>query len=66
MEWLSLRFTPEIGEKVNIKLKDGSILKNCLPQIDGDYYWELPYYSEIFIPESLVTHWMPLPDDPKP
>ncbi len=44
--------------KVDAKLVDGSILKGCYSQSDGDYYWKGSGYEQ-FIDEHYVTHWMP-------
>ena len=43
---------------VDLKLADGSILCGCVPQSDGDYWWEGPS-GEVFIDPKYApaTHW---------
>ena len=43
---------------VDLKLADGSVLCGCVPQSDGDYWWEGPS-GEVFIDPRYapVTHW---------
>lgn len=43
---------------VDLLLADGSVLRDCLPQSDGDYWWEGPS-GEVFIDPRYapVTHW---------
>ena len=43
---------------VDLQLADGSVLCGCVPQIDGDYWWEGPS-GEVFIDPRYapVTHW---------
>ena len=43
---------------VDLKLADGSVLCGCVPQGDGDYWWEGPS-GEVFIDPRYapVTHW---------
>lgn len=45
-------------DPVDLQLSDGSILCGCLPQADGDYWWEGPS-GEVFIDPKYanVTHW---------
>ena len=43
---------------VDLRLADGSVLCGCVPQGDGDYWWEGPS-GEVFIDPRYapVTHW---------
>lgn len=43
---------------VDLRLADGSVLCGCVPQADGDYWWEGPS-GEVFIDPKYasVTHW---------
>jgi hypothetical protein len=43
---------------VDLRLADGSVLCGCVPQSDGDYWWEGPS-GEVFIDPKYapVTHW---------
>ena len=43
---------------VDLQLSDGSVLCGCVPQADGDYWWEGPS-GEVFIDPKYasVTHW---------
>ena len=43
---------------VDLKLADGSVLCGCVPQSDGDYWWEGPS-GEVFIDPKYApaTHW---------
>ena len=43
---------------VDLRLADGSVLCGCIPQSDGDYWWEGPS-GEVFIDPKYasVTHW---------
>ena len=43
---------------VDLKLADGSVLCGCVPQGDGDYWWEGPS-GEVFIDPKYApaTHW---------
>ena len=43
---------------VDLRLADGSVLCECLPQSDGDYWWEGPS-GEVFIDPKYapVTNW---------
>ena len=43
---------------VDLRLADGSVLCGCVPQSDGDYWWEGPS-GEVFIDPRYapVTHW---------
>ena len=43
---------------VDLKLADGSVLCGCVPQSDGDYWWNGPS-GEVFIDPKYapVTHW---------
>ena len=43
---------------VDLRLADGSVLCGCVPQADGDYWWNGPS-GEVFIDPKYanVTHW---------
>lgn len=43
---------------VDLRLADGSVLCGCVPQSDGDYWWEGPS-GEVFIDPRYApaTHW---------
>ena len=43
---------------VDLRLADGSVLCGCVPQSDGDYWWNGPS-GEVFIDPKYapVTHW---------
>ena len=45
-------------DPVDLQLSDGSVLCGCVPQLDGDYWWEGPS-GEVFIDPKYasVTHW---------
>ena len=45
-------------DPVDLQLADGSVLCGCVPQSDGDYWWEGPS-GEVFIDPRYapVTHW---------
>ena len=47
------------GERLDIRMGDGSILCNLLPQADGDLWWEGSGTGEKFIDPVYadVTHW---------
>lgn len=51
---------------VDLRLADGSVLCGCVPQSDGDYWWNGPS-GEVFIDPKYapVTHWR-LSAAPKP
>lgn len=61
-QWQPIETAPKDGTGISIKLTDGSVLQNVIPQSDGDYWWN--GVQELFIPEFKVTHWMPLPTRP--
>jgi len=44
---------------VDLRLADGSVLCGCVPQSDGDYWWEGPSGGDVFIDPRYapVTHW---------
>ena len=44
---------------VDLRLADGSVLCECAPQIDGDYWWRGPSGGDVFIDPRYapVTHW---------
>lgn len=43
---------------VDLRLADGSVLCGCVPQSDGDYWWDGPS-GEVFIDPKYApaTHW---------
>ena len=43
---------------VDLRLADGSVLCECVPQSDGDYWWNGPS-GEVFIDPKYApaTHW---------
>ena len=45
-------------DPVDLQLSDGSVLCGCVPQLDGDYWWDGPS-GEVFIDPRYapVTHW---------
>ena len=61
-QWQDISTAPKDGTHISIKLTDGSVLQNVIPQSDGDYWWN--GVSELFISELKVTHWTPLPQHP--
>lgn len=60
--WISTKDRLPDQLELKIKLIDGSEIYAWY-QSDGDYYWNCGG-REIFIDESKVTHWMPLPSSP--
>ena len=60
--WISTKDRLPDQLELKIKLIDGSEIYAWY-QSDGDYYWNCGG-CEIFIDESKVTHWMPLPAAP--
>ena len=67
--WMPLPDLPGAGWKpipekhptfdlVDLRLADGSVLCGCVPQSDGDYWWNGPS-GEVFIDPKYapVTHW---------
>ena len=56
--WLPVPDKPPTFDPVDLQLADGSVLCGCVPQSDGDYWWEGPS-GEVFIDPRYapVTHW---------
>ena len=56
--WLPVPEKHPTFDPVDLQLSDGSVLCGCVPQSDGDYWWEGPS-GEVFIDPkyALVTHW---------
>lgn len=57
--WHSIETMYPQGEMLDIRMGDGSILCNLLPQMDGDLWWESSGIGEKFIDPKYadVTHW---------
>lgn len=64
--WLPVPEKHPTFDPVDLQLSDGSVLCGCVPQADGDYWWEGPS-GEVFIDPKYanVTHWR-LAADPLP
>lgn len=56
--WLPVPEKHTTFDPVDLQLADGSVLCGCVPQSDGDYWWEGPS-GEVFIDPRYapVTHW---------
>lgn len=56
--WLPVPEKHPTFDPVDLRLSDGSVLCGCVPQSDGDYWWEGPS-GEVFIDPRYapVTHW---------
>lgn len=56
--WLPVPDKHPTFDPVDLQLADGSVLCGCVPQSDGDYWWEGPS-GEVFIDPRYapVTHW---------
>ena len=56
--WLPIPEKHPTFDPVDLQLSDGSVLRGCVPQSDGDYWWEGPS-GEVFIDPKYasVTHW---------
>ena len=56
--WLPVPEKHPTFDPVDLQLSDGSVLCGCVPQADGDYWWEGPR-GEVFIDPKYanVTHW---------
>ena len=56
--WLPVPKKHPTFDPVDLQLSDGSVLCGCLPQANGDYWWEGPS-GEVFIDPKYanVTHW---------
>lgn len=57
--WLPVPEKHQTFDPVDLQLSDGSVLCGCVPQSDGDYWWEGPSGEEVFIDPKYasVTHW---------
>jgi hypothetical protein len=57
--WRSFEATYSHSEALDIRMGDGSILCNVLPQSDGDLWWDGSGTGEKFIDPKYadVTHW---------
>ena len=57
--WLPVPEKHPTFDPVDLQLSDGSVLCGCVPQSDGDYWWEGPSGEEVFIDPKYasVTHW---------
>ena len=57
-DWLPIPEKHPTFDPVDLQLSDGSVLCGCVPQSDGDYWWEGPS-GEVFIDPKYanVTHW---------
>ncbi|HRA67475.1 MAG TPA: hypothetical protein PL187_15710, partial [Caldilinea sp.] len=56
--WLPIPEKHPTFDLVDLRLADGSVLCGCVPQSDGDYWWEGPS-GEVFIDPRYApaTHW---------
>lgn len=56
--WLPVPDKHPTFDPVDLQLADGSVLCGCVPQSDGDYWWEGPS-GEVFIDPRYapITHW---------
>ena len=56
--WLPIPEKHPTFDPVDLQFSDGSVLCGCVPQLDGDYWWEGPS-GEVFIDPRYapVTHW---------
>ena len=56
--WLPIPGKHPTFDPVDLQFSDGSVLCGCVPQADGDYWWEGPS-GEVFIDPKYasVTHW---------
>ena len=56
--WKSIPEKHPTFDLVDLRLADGSVLCECVPQSDGDYWWNGPS-GEVFIDPKYapVTHW---------
>ena len=57
-DWIPVPDKHPTFDPVDLQLADGSVLCGCVPQSDGDYWWEGPS-GEVFIDPRYapVTHW---------
>ena len=57
--WLPVPEKHPTFDPVDLQLSDGSVLCGCVPQSDGDYWWEGPSGEDVFIDPKYasVTHW---------
>ena len=58
-EWRTMEVNYPFGKELDIRMGDGSILCNVLPQRDGDLWWSGSGTGEKFIDPQYadVTHW---------
>ena len=65
--WLPVPEKHPTFDPVDLQLSDGSVLCGCVPQADGDYWWEGPS-GEVFIDPKYanVTHWQIAAPEAKP
>lgn len=65
--WLPVPEKHPTFDPVDLQLSDGSVLCGCVPQSDGDYWWEGPS-GEVFIDPKYanVTHWRIAAPEAKP
>lgn len=65
--WLPVPDKHPTYAPVDLLLADGSVLCGCLPQSDGDYWWQGPS-GEVFIDPRYapVTHWRLSAPETKP
>ena len=56
--WLPIPEKHPTFDLVDLRLADGSVLCECVPQSDGDYWWNGPS-GEVFIDPKYApaTHW---------
>lgn len=55
-EWVKLSDNQPREIDVDVRLRDGSVIRGCLAQSDGDFYWK-GGGSEMFILEHEVVEW---------
>ena len=56
--WLPVPEKHPTFDPVDLQLSDGSVLCGCVPQADGDYWWEGPSVEVFIDPKyASVTHW---------
>jgi len=56
-EWHSYKDYNPTNDKVDIKLIDGSILRNVWWQNNREFYWRCKPNGEMFVCDFSVTHW---------
>jgi hypothetical protein len=64
-EWRGPSERWSTGDRVDIELGDGSILRDCIPQADGDLWWSGAGIGERFIdPEcAAIERWRITPEE---